>query len=72
VLSIRDPDLGWTDEVQRSPERIVCLTLHGEWPLDDPAQARVVGTEPGRTTIEVTCGDGCTVEVRPVRGTAAE
>jgi len=72
VLSVCDPDLGWTDEVERSPERIVRITLHGEWRLDGPAQARVVGAEAGRTTIEVICGDGRTVEMSLVRGEAAE
>ena len=67
ILSVCDPDLGWTDELERSPERIVRVTLQGEWRLDGAAPARVVGAEAARTAIEVVCGDGRTVEIRPVR-----
>ncbi|MGD9495812.1 MAG: chondroitinase family polysaccharide lyase [Armatimonadota bacterium] len=66
ILSVCDPDLGWTDELDRSPERIVRVTLRGQWRLDANAQVRIVGAAGGRTVVEVACGDGRTVEARLV------
>lgn len=58
VLSVCDPDFGWTDDDQRSPAGVVEVTLEGAWEPVETEAVRVVRKEQGQTVLAFTCGDG--------------
>ncbi len=69
VISVCDPDLAWSDDVEHSPVRMVQVTLAGAW--EAPETVGVTATVEGdRTLVEFTCGDGRTreTELRRIAG----
>ncbi len=62
IVSVCDPDLGWTDEVERSPVRMVRVTVHGPWRCSAADGVSIVDSTAERTVVEFTCGDGRTRE----------
>ncbi|MGI5818848.1 MAG: chondroitinase family polysaccharide lyase [Armatimonadota bacterium] len=61
VISVCDPDLGWTEEVEHSPVKLVRVTVAGAWQAEGRAGVSAV-IDGDRTIVEFSCGDGRTRE----------
>ena len=61
VISVCDPDLGWTEETEGSPVKVVRVTLAGAWSVAG-VEGVTATREGGDTVVAFTCGDGRTRE----------
>ena len=82
LLSVADPDFGWSWEIQTphrqgslvvnqpSEPRDVKVTMHGKWRLDGIDALAVATVQSEQTVVTFTCQDGKSVEVKLI-GTGA-
>ena len=85
LLSVADPDFGWSWEIQTphrqdgtlvanqpSMPRKMEVTVRGEWRLDDMYDLAGAKVQPDQTVVAFMCQDGKSVEVKLVRADSGD